>query len=179
MDSLPAPHGTPASLARQPHPMTQNYNNLTDWDVRAEDGEFNMRPLPRPTRSTMDTDLEGYQFRMGGEEGEWPVPPGYTARDERSEYGQSRNEQSRNEQSRNERSRNGQRESGVGYSINGREGMAGGNAFLDLGGSDGRDDRGGSDLRELRRERAREGLRERMRSARGVHEGNGVVDGRW
>jgi hypothetical protein len=164
MDSLPAPHSTPASGARQAHlashPTIQNHN-LQDWDVRAEEGEFNMRPLPRPTRSTMDTDLEGYQFRMGGEEGEWPVPPGYTARDERSEYGQSRN---------------GQRESGVGYSINGREAMAGGNAFLDLGGSDGRGD---ESLRELRRERAREGLRERMRSARGVHEGNGVVDGRW
>lgn len=137
LDSLPLPpHPTPASLARQPH----CYN---DYDLPSSGLDFTIHPLAHPTRETMDTDLEGYPFSP--EELQWPVPPGYTEEDVGS-----------------------QRESGIGYSVSrsvyGREGMAGGNAFLDFGGGDGRGGDGGN---------LRDRERERMRSPRRVHERGG------
>jgi hypothetical protein len=115
-DSLPnPPHPTPASLARQPHT-----HNLQDFDAQTPDFDLSMRPLPRPTRGMMNTDLDGYPFSP--EELVWPVPPGYSESEDRNV-----------------------RESGIGYSVNGsvygREGIAGGNAFLDLGERDGRERR--------------------------------------
>jgi hypothetical protein len=155
LDSLPhPPHPTPTSLARQPE-RTPTYqrqdpsyhaNVNSDWDIPSSDFDFTIRPLPRTTRETMDTDLEGYQFRMNEEELQWPVPPGYTESDVGGQ-------------------RQGQRESGVGYSVSG---MAGGNAFLDLRGS-------GGEREDMERREQNRDMRDRetMRSPRRVHERGG------
>ncbi|KAF2823287.1 hypothetical protein CC86DRAFT_384669 [Ophiobolus disseminans] len=98
-DSLPhpqPPHPTPALLARDAY---------RGPNVNFPSRDFDFSP---PARETMRTDLGGYPFRP--EEVRWPVPPGYSERDEGR----------------------GVRESGVGYSVNGGERM-------ESGDGDGRD----------------------------------------
>jgi FtsZ-binding cell division protein ZapB len=128
-DSLPQPPApTPATLHRQPNRYNPNPNfPTTEFDF--------IQPLPRPrsplqreTMASMNTDLAGYPFSPEGTQ--WPVPPGY------------------NESNRDHR------ESGIGYSVNGsvygREGLVGGNAYLDVS-EDRRTDMNAADRRSPRR----------------------------
>jgi hypothetical protein len=129
-DSLPQP---PASTPTTQYRTPERYN--PDPNFPTADFDF-IQPLSRPreTVTSLNTDLAGYPFSPQGMQ--WPVPPGY------SESG------------------NAHRESGIGYEVSGggygREGMAGGNAFLDVG-AESRMEMGREDRRSPRRVHERSG----------------------